>query len=48
MARLAELIVFCKTAEGKTVAVAVGAAPGGDVGAEEVEVAGVDAGVGIA
>ena len=40
-------IVFCKAAEGKAEAMSV-VVPGSDVGAVEEEVAGVDAGVGVA
>ena len=40
-------IVFCKAAEGETVAMNA-VVPGVDVGAAEAEVAGVDAGAGVA
>ena len=43
-----QALFFCKVAEGKTVAMTVVAVPGVDGGAEEEEVAGVDAGVGVA
>ena len=47
VSRLAELIVFCKAAEGETVAMTA-AVPGTDEGAGEEEVAGGDAGDGVA